>query len=397
MQPILITVAAVRRLFMGAQGLLDDPEKSATKASLAKLIRRLGFVQMDSINVVERAHHLTLHTRMDAYKQDQFNRLLEKDRLLFEHWTHDASAIPVEWFPHWKPRFRKDKAHIQGNAWWHFHSRGVDGDEVVAQVLDRITREGPLMSADFEHPQKRGPWWGWKPQKAALEYLWRTGELAIAKRIHFHKVYDLTERVLPEFHFAPEPDEETLIHWACSSALERLGVASPKELTDFWAVLEVTQVKAWCERETARGRIIPVTVEGAEGSKPRPAFVAADWETRLKQLPEAPDRTRFLCPFDPVLRDRARALRIFGFDYRFEAFVPPGKRAYGYFVLPILEGESIVGRLDPKFHRDQGVLEIRGLWWEPGVKVTKARKKAMDEAIERLADFIGATEFQVTG
>ncbi|MDE3246953.1 MAG: winged helix DNA-binding domain-containing protein, partial [Acidobacteriota bacterium] len=106
---------------MGAQGLLDDPESPATRASLLKLIRRLGFVQMDTINVVERAHHLTLHTRMEAYRKPLFERALEKDRSLFEHWTHDASAIPVEWFPHWKPRFRRDMARLQGNAWWQYH------------------------------------------------------------------------------------------------------------------------------------------------------------------------------------------------------------------------------------------------------------------------------------
>jgi len=382
---------------MGAQGLLEDPAGRATKRSIANLIRRLGFVQMDSINVVERAHHLTLHTRLDGFRQEHFTRALEKDRSLFEHWTHDASAIPVEWFPHWKPRFRKDKARLQGSAWWQYHFRGVDAEQVVAKVLERITQEGPLKSADFEHPEKRGPWWGWKPQKAALDFLWRTGQLAIAKRLHFHKVYDLTERVLPEQHFAVEPDEEAHVQWACASALERLGVATPKELAEFWAVLDVAQVKAWCEHEAKAGRIAAVVVEGADGSKPRAAFAAADWETRLKSLPDAPGHARLLCPFDPVLRDRSRALRMFGFDYRFEAFVPNGKRAFGYFVLPILEGESLVGRLDPKFHRDRGLLEIKGLWWEPGVKATRARKKALQAAIERLADFIGATEIQVAG
>ena len=395
MNPPLIPAAAARRLFMGAQGLLENPARPATKASLLKLVRGLGFVQMDSINVVERAHHLTLHTRMDSYRQPQFERALEKDRSLFEHWTHDASAIPVEWFPHWKPRFRRDKARILGNAWWQYHFRGIDGDQVVAQVLERITREGPLKSADFEHPEKRGPWWGWKPQKAALDYLWRIGELAIARRVHFHKLYDLTERVLPAQRAAPEPDEDAHIHWACSSALERLGVASPKEMAAFWAVLEVPQVQAWCEREAKAGRIVAVMVEGADGSKPRPAYAAVDWEKRLKQLPDAPDRTRLLCPFDPVLRDRARALRLFGFEYRFEAFVPDGKRAYGYFVLPILEGAKILGRLDPKFHREKDLLEIKGLWWEPGVKATRARKKALEDALERLAKFIGATELRL--
>ncbi len=393
MNPVLIPAKTARRLFMGSQGLLDNPSGRVTKSSLAKLIHRLGFVQMDSINVLQRAHHLTLHARMDGFKQEQFTSALEKDRSLFEHWTHDASAIPVEWFPHWKPRFRNDKSRLQGNAWWQYHFRGMDGDKVVAQVLERITSEGPLKSADFEHPEKRGPWWGWKPQKAALDFLWRTGQLAIVKRIHFHKVYDLTERVLPEHHSASEPDEETHIHWACSSALERLSVASPKELADFWAVLDVPQVKAWCDREAKAGHILPVHAEGADGSKPRAAFAVANWETRLQQLPDAPDLTRLLCPFDPVLRDRARALRIFGFNYRFEAFVPEAKRTYGYFVLPILEGENIVGRLDPKFHRDQGLLEIKGLWWEPGVKATKARKQALEAALERLANFIGAEAY----
>ncbi len=392
MKPVLITADAARRLFMGAQGLLDDPGGRATGTALGKLIKRLGFVQMDTINVLERAHHLTLHTRMDAYRQPQFARALEKDRSLFEHWTHDASAIPVEWFPYWRLRFRQDQARMQSDAWWQYHFRGVDGDQVVAQVLERITREGPLKSADFEHPEQRGPWWGWKPQKAALEFLWRTGRLAIARRIHFHKVYDLTERVLPAQHAAPEPDEAAHLHWACSSALERLGVASPKEIADFWDVVDIAQAKGWCLREARAGRLVEVEVEAVDGSRARAAFTGADWEKRVKDLPEAPERTRLLCPFDPVLRDRARARRLFGFDYRFEAFVPDGKRVFGYFVLPILEGEKIVGRLDPKFHRDQGLLDIKGLWWEPGVKPTKARTKALAAALERLAEFIGAED-----
>lgn len=393
MKPVLITADAARRLFMGAQGLLDDPGGRATKAALGKLIRRLGFVQMDSINVLERAHHLTLHTRMEAYRQPHFVQALEKDRSLFEHWTHDASAIPVEWFPHWKLRFRRDAARMQGDAWWQYHFRGVEGDQVVADVLERISREGPLKSADFEHPEQRGPWWGWKPQKAALEFLWRTGRLAIARRVHFHKVYDLTERVLPAQHAALEPDEEAHLHWACSSALERLGVASPKEIAGFWDVLDIAQARAWCQREAKAGRVVEVEVQAADGSPPRAAFAKADWEKTLGALPVAPEQTRLLCPFDPVLRDRARALRIFNFDYRFEAFVPDGRRVFGYFVLPILEGEKIVGRLDPKFHRTQGLLEIKGLWWEPGVKPTKARQKALAAALERLAEFIGAENY----
>lgn len=379
-----------RRLIMGAQGLLDDPARRAGKAALAKLIERLGFVQVDTINVVERAHHLTLHSRLDGYRREHLDALAERDRVLFEAFTHDASLVPVAWYAHWKPRFRRDAARLRAHAWWQYHFRGTDAEAVVRHVKDRIDGEGPLRSADFEHPEKRGPWWGWKPQKAALDYLWRSGELAIAGRVKFQKVYDLAERVHPEHHGLTEPDPAAHAEWACRSALERLGVATPKELADFWQSLEIADAKAWCEAEAAAGRIQAVRVEG----EARPAFAVPDWEARLRKLPEPPDRTRLLCPFDPVLRDRARALRLFDFDYRFEAFVPEPKRTYGYFVLPILEGERLVGRLDPKLHRDRGLLEVKGLWWEAGVRPTKARMAALREAVARLAAFIGAETIQ---
>jgi uncharacterized protein YcaQ len=383
-----LSATQARRLLMGAQGLLDDPARRAGKAALSKLIERLGFVQVDTINVVERAHHLTLHTRLEGYRREHLEALAERDRALFEAFTHDASLVPVAWYAHWKPRFRRDAARLRAHAWWQHHFRGTDAEAVLRHVKDRIAEEGPLRSADFEHPEKRGPWWGWKPQKAALDFLWRAGELAIARRVNFQKVYDLAERVHPEHHALPEPDRAEHAAWACRSALERLGVATPRELAEFWDSLEITDAKAWCEAEAAAGRLARVNVEGLKG----PAYALPDWEARLRKLPEAPERTRLLCPFDPVLRDRARALRLFGFDYRFEAFVPEPKRTYGYFVLPILEGERLVGRLDPKFHRDRGRLEIRGLWWEAGVRLTKARRRALEDAVARLAAFLGAED-----
>ena len=390
--PILSAVQA-RRLFMGAQGLLDDPTRRATSASVQGLIARLGFVQMDTINVVARAHDLTLFSRLDGYRPEQLRKLLEDQRSLFEGFTHDASAIPTALFPHWKPRFLRDRARLQAHAWWQHHFRGTDGAQVIKAVKARITAEGPLKSSDFEHPEKRGPWWGWKPQKAALDFLWRSGELMIPRRVGFQKVYDLTERVLPEPQALPSPAPAEHLAWACSTAAERLLVFTPKELADFWNSLEVAEAKAWCAGAEREGRIIPVQVESTDGEV-RPTFVLGDWEARLARLPEPPSRTRLLCPFDPILRDRARALRRFGFDYRFEAFVPEPKRQFGYFVLPILEGDRLVGRLDPKLHRDRGLLEIKGLWWEPGIKATKARKRALDKALERLATFLGADNIE---
>ncbi|WP_026852102.1 winged helix-turn-helix domain-containing protein [Geothrix fermentans] len=390
-----VSASASRRLFLGAQGLLDDPERRVTGPSLQKLIERLGFVQVDTINVVARAHDLTLFSRLDGYRPEHLRKLLEDKRSLFEAFTHDASVIPTAWFGHWKPRFARDRERIHAHAWWQHHFRGTDGARVVRDVKARIEREGPLKSADFEHPEKRGPWWGWKPQKAALDFLWRSGELMVPRREGFQKVYDLTERVLPDHHALPCPEPAEHLEWACATAAERLWVFTPKELAEFWASIEAVEAKGWCERAAKAGRIVPVSVEGADGEI-RPAFALPGWEARLAKLPDPPERTRLLCPFDPVLRDRARALRRFGFDYRFEAFVPEPKRQYGYFVLPILEGERLVGRLDPKLHRDRGLLEVKGLWWEPGVRPTKARTRGLGEALERLAGFLEAEEIRLT-
>jgi hypothetical protein len=390
----ILPLATAGRLLLGAQGLLEDPARPATAASLQSLIERLGFVQVDTVNVLARAHDLTLFSRLDGYRPEQLKQLLEDERSLFEGFTHDASVIPALWFAQWKPRFARDRARLQAHAWWQHHFRGTDGAQVVNTVKTRIQQEGPLRSADFEHPEKRGPWWGWKPQKAALDFLWRSGELMVPRRVGFQKVYDLTERVLPDHCALPCPHPGEHLDWACSAAAERLWIFTPKELADFWNAIEVPEARTWCAAAEKAGRIIQMNAEGADGAV-RPAFALADWEARLAQLPEPPARTRLLCPFDPILRDRARALRRFGFDYRFEAFVPEPKRQYGYFVMPILEDGRLVGRLDPKFHRAQGRLEIRGLWWEPGIKATRTRKRGLEEALERMAAFVGADEVQM--
>ena len=390
-----VSAAAARRLFMGAQGLLEDPTRRVTAPSLLGLIQRLGFVQVDSINVVARAHDLTLATRRDAYRPEHLRRLLEDRQDLFEGFTHDASAIPTAWYPHWQPRFQRDRGRLQGHAWWQHHFRGTDAAQVVAAVRDRIAQEGPLKSSDFEHPDRRGPWWGWKPQKAALDFLWRSGELLVPRREGFQKVYDLAERVLPEAHALPCPDPEAHCEWACATAADRLQIFTPRELAGFWDAIDLTAARAWCLAAAQAGRILPVAVWTAAGER-QPAFALATWEATLASLPEPPQRTRLLCPFDPVLRDRSRALARFGFDYRFEAFVPEARRRHGYYVLPILEGDRLVGRLDPKLHRASGLLEIRGLWWEPGIRATRARRAGLTEALERLATFTGADGIQGT-
>lgn len=392
---IHLDAAAAARLFLGAQGLLDDPARRTTRAELLRLITKLGFVQVDTVCVVSRAHDLILHARLGGYREGRVWDLLNA-RALFEAFTHDASLVPAAWYAYWKSRFPRDRRRIEAHPWWQ-NLLGPHYREVCAHVLARIEAEGPLGSADFEHPEKRGPWWGWKPQKAALDYLWRTGALAVASRRHFHKRYDLPERVLQRAHAQPEPEPAAYLEWACATAAERLVVFTPRELAEFWGAIAVEEARAWCAAAAREGRIAAAVVEGAKGAPSRASFVLADWRARLRHLPAAPDRIRLLAPFDPVIRDRRRCLALFGFAYRFEAFTPEPKRQYGYYVLPILEGERLVGRLDPKLHRATGLLEIKGLWWEPGIRATRPRRRKLRDALEGLAMFVGAREIAGQG
>ena len=395
-----LTATDARRLFLHAQCLLDDPaSRSASVSSLEKLIDRLGFVQIDTINVVERAHHLILATRMEGYSHAMLDALHAKRRRVFEHWTHDASLIPVQWFAHWKPRFERYRT-----SRWHARQMGDDADAVVAAVLERVRREGPLMSRDFEHDgsdRHAGAWWGWKPHKVALDYLWRIGELSVAGRVNFQKVYDLTERVHPEHHAMPAPAVDQHVEWACETALDRLGVATPTEIGWFWHAVKSADVNRWLAGALKDGHVVEVMVESADGSEPKRAYAPADFRRRLRKANEAAEqketssRMRILAPFDPVLRDRARALRRFNFDYRFEGFVPAAQRKNGYYVMPLLEGERFVGRIDPKFDRAAGELHVRNLQWEPGVKVDRKRRARLDDALERLAKLIGATRIRL--
>ena len=393
--PPVVSAHNARTLLLAGQGLLDDPARRAGPVATQRVVDQLGYVQLDSINVLARAHDLTLAARLDGYEPRHLCALLEKKRSLFEHWTHDASAIPAELLPHWRPRF---------DAWAHYDEKrapararmGPEPDRVIRSVMSRIRREGPLMSRDFEqerfaHAPRIGGFWNWGFQKAALEFLWRTGRLVICERRNFQKVYDLRERVFPDLHFGGG-SRTRFVDWACEAALERIGVGSPAEIAHFWGGVRAPEATRWCESAVRKGRVEEVALEAADGSKPRRGYAIADWRERVEGAPDPPDRARLLSPFDPVVRDRARLTRLFGFDYRIEVFVPAAKRRYGYYVLPILEGERLIGRLDPKLDRDNGVLRVRKMWWEPGVRPTRDLKRRVGEAARRTARLVGARD-----
>jgi uncharacterized protein len=303
--------------------------------------------------------------------------------------------IPTEYFPHWKLRFIKTDARLRKSRWFT-HRMGATPEETVARVYERIEREGPLRTSDFERSADKPAtgWWDWTPEKAALEFLWHTGRLAIHGRDRFQKIYELTERVFPDAHAKDSPNEDEHIDWACRSALERLGVATPGELAAFWNAITIAQAATWCRSEVAAERIAEVQVESLSDTKLRKAFALTDWKQRVRRANDVPDRMRLLAPFDPIIRDRKRALRLFNFNYSFEAFVPAKKRKYGYYVLPILESDQLVGRLDSRHEREQATLIVDKVWWEEGVTPTRERKRKLNEALAVLATQIGATNVQ---
>ncbi|MCE9619672.1 MAG: winged helix DNA-binding domain-containing protein [Planctomycetes bacterium] len=389
--PEVISAADARRVLLHLQGLAEPPARSSAK-SVQDTVERLGYVQLDSINVLERAHHMILGTRLEGYRHEHLSHAVEKTRALWEHWTHDACVIPTKWFPHWKHRFIRYKERVPRSAWWRSQI-GNDSDRTIRRTLARVRREGPLRARDFEPPEdhRSEGWWEWHPEKAALEYLWRSGRLAIARRERFEKVYDLVERVLPGEHMGPRSSESKHVEWACREAIDRLGIANPSEISRFFNAITPAQARKWCAAAIRRGDLVEVAVTPERGGKPVSGVALPNWKS-LRRTPQR-DRILLLSPFDPVVRERSRVERLFDFDYRFEAFTPAAKRKYGYYVLPMLEGDQLIGRIDPKFDRASGTLVVRGPWWSPGFKSDAARNRRFGDALDRLAAQIGASRW----
>ena len=386
--PLAITATEGRRLILHLNGLSGSPKGRMNGSALLALIEHLGFVQLDSVQVVARAHHMILFARAAGYRPAMLRRLIERERDLFEHWTHDAAIIPTALYPYWRHGFARQRdALTKRFRKWH----GPGFEDAIEQVLAHLETHGAVMSRDFANPRKPGQaggWWEWNDGKTALEYLWRTGRLAIARRRGFQKVYDLAERVIPEPARNGEVSDDTFIDWACQGALERLGFGTPGEIAAFWGMITTAEAKAWCERRMGDA-VIPVDVGAADGAKPRRLFARADIAEALAVAPKPPGRMRVINPFDPLLRDRKRLARLFGFDFRIEIFVPAAQRRYGYYVFALLEGDRLVGRIDMKADRPRDQLAVAALWMEPGLRLTPARRKRLETELNRLRRFTG--------
>jgi uncharacterized protein len=383
---IQVSNQAARRIFLERQGLSASPARALSKDALLQLIHDIGFVQVDSISTVERAHNQILFSRNQTFNREHLRKLLEEDRALFEHWTHDASILPTVFFPYWKHRFVRREQTIR-ERWSKWQGEGFD--KAFEETYRRIAEGGELLAREMKAADhKSGGWWEWHPSKTALEFYWHTGKLAISRRENFQKVYDLTERVLPSDIISSEVSHAEFVDWACRNALQRLGFATHGEIAAFWDLISPAEASQWVSDH--RSELDIVEIEPADGGKPRPSYVFQGFSPNEADWPDPPARIRVLSPFDPLLRDRNRAERLFGFRYRIEIFVPEPKREYGYYVFPLLEGDRLIGRIDMKTDRKAGTLTVKKLWLEPRVRASSGRMDKLDAELLRVARFSGA-------
>ncbi|MEM0989539.1 MAG: crosslink repair DNA glycosylase YcaQ family protein [Pseudomonadota bacterium] len=373
-----------RRLFLDRHLLLRQGAGPGKGADLDGVLNDLGFVQVDSVNTLARAHDLILWSRRGQYRPKALEQLVSSHRTAFEHWTHDASVIPMKFYPKWRLKFARDGARMRAH-WAKDRRAGWEAE--TDEVLRHISDHGAACSRELgDHEHGSTGWWDWHPSKTALEFLWRSGKLAICHRRGFQKYYDLAERVIPAEHLNARFDDGEIVDWAMSEALDRIGYGTSGELAAFFEIVTRDEAKAWCAHALAMGRILEADIQAADGSLRRCFTTERDLDLSA-DLSEPTARVRILSPFDPALRDRARALRLFGFDYRIEIFVPEAKRRYGYYVFPVLQGDRLIGRLDAK--RDRSTTVVRAFWPEGGVRMGKARCEALRSELERVRHLAG--------
>jgi uncharacterized protein YcaQ len=377
---------------LAAQGLDRAPDRPATKADVLEAVRRMGLLQIDTIHVVARSPYLVLWSRLGDYRPDWLDALLAEGAL-FEYWAHAMCFLPIEDYPLHRRRMLDA---IQDRGWpvkWAVDwSR--ENPEAIERVRSHLRENGAVRSIEFENKNRPpGGWWNWKEEKNALEALLLTGEVMIARRQNFQRVYDLRERILPGWDDADTPSGEEMRRTLILRAVRALGVALPAWVPDYFRQPK-KGMRRWLEEMAAEGLLLPVEVEGFDD----PAYVHPD---RYRLLEEAaagrgePTLTTLLSPFDPLVWDRGRARRLFDFDYTIECYTPASKRRYGYFTLPILHRGRLVGRLDPKAHRAQGVFEVKALHLEPGVEINENLVTELANSLRRLAAWHGTPDLVV--
>ncbi len=366
----------LRRIALDRQGLLRRAPFGTGLAGTRRAVERLGSVQIDTISVVSRAHDHVLQVRVPGYRSDMLHRL-QADGSVFEYWAHAAAYLPMRDYRFALPRMRDMRERRE--RWIRSRDR-----KLMRQVLDRVRLDGPLQARDFEDPGHRSSgWWDWKPAKRALEQLFMEGELMVVGRSGFQKIYDLTERVLPEGVDTREPTLEDYATHLVERHLDAHGFASSRACAYQRRTAGLHQALAQrLEEATAAGDVVAVPVPGPERR------VYADPEALERRMPAAPPQVRLLSPFDNAILLRHRTLSLFGFDYQLESYRPAGKRRFGYFCLPMLYRDRLIGRADCKAYRAQQRLEVKSLFIERERELDGPADvigSLMARALERLA------------
>ncbi len=345
-------LARLRRLALAAQGLLHSQPYGAGLAGARRAINHLGYVQIDTISVVKRAHHHVFHSRVPKFKSDMTNQML-LDGDIFEYWTHAAAFLPITDF-----RFSLPYKHAIKSGQTHWYKN--PDKKLMGELLARISIDGPLRSRDIETSStKRAGWWDWKPAKKALEQLYMQGDLMICDREGFQKTYDLTERVLPSQVSLQMPSMEEFAAHIVDKQLRCHGLSSLKGLTYQRKNTELRKaVKALVTERLAHRTLEQVKVSSGE-------VFLLETGALERSLPRLNSRMLILSPFDNSVIQRERLKALFQYDYKIECYLPEAKRQYGYFCLPLLFRDDFIGRMDCKAHRKTNHLEIKSLHFEP--------------------------------
>lgn len=365
-----LSIAEARKLVLLSQRLPPPKQRGSALSTTLAAVEHLGYVQIDTISVIQRAHHHTLWNRNPRYREEHLHQLVEEGQL-FEYWTHAASYLPMCDYRFTLPR----KLAIARGEQNHWYRRDFG---LMEAVLKRITAEGPLKAKDFEGDGSRSGDWKSKPAKRALECLFMQGDLMISSRENFHKVYDLTERVLPEGVDTREPDWEEMGRYLIKSYLRANGLGQAAEIGYLRKEGKAALQNLLMEMELA-GEVIPVNVAGE-------LYYAMPAAFGLLEKPLRRSKLKILSPFDNLLIQRKRMRSLFDFDYLLECYLPKEKRIYGYFSLPILWNGGLVARMDCKADRKAEVLHINNLVFEPCVK---KRERFLDALLKELPAFLG--------
>jgi uncharacterized protein YcaQ len=376
---MMLSRTQARALLLAAQGLLRRPEKKAAKADLLRVIRRMSVLQIDTINVVARSPYMVLWSRLGDYETRWLDELLAAGKL-FEYWSHEACFLPIEDY-----RLYRHRMLDASGMGWHYSAPWVESHRAeVDALLELIRMRGPVRAADFARTDGvAGGWWEWKTEKRALEMLFTSGELMIARRQNFQRVYDLRERVLPSWHDGLLPPIAEVRRELALKAVRALGVTNSSWVSDYFRS-DKRRTRETVAALAGEGLLLSVSVEGWK----EPGLVHPENRKLLKEAIAdklKPELTTLLSPFDPVVWDRERARVMFDFDYRLECYTPAPKRRYGYFTLPILHRGTLAGRLDAKAHRKEGLFEVKSLYLEPHARVNHELVACLAAAIRECA------------